>query len=153
MMEVTITHPRIYWLLKPLRHLLDRARIFYFFREENKKDKPAKYPAQFTNVQAFIGLMQLEKIKNNRIHRIGLCGCPILRLPVKEWQKGMERYFVRGRWFDSPIFGCKDFELAGYRWESCPNAERACKQIGNLPVHPRVRKEHFEMDNLRIRKV
>lgn len=151
--EVTITHPRIYWLLKPLRHLLDRAGILRFFRGENSPDRPKRYPVRFTNIQALIGLMQLEKLEENRKHRERLAGYGgLLRKPVFRHPKATDKYFVKGRWFDFPVFGCRSLEeltRAGYR-RSCPSAELHGRVISNLPIHPRVKEKHFRLETGKV---
>ena len=144
--EVIITYPSFYRLTRQLRRILSRTKIFKFHRDENQKEKPKKYPAKLTNLQAYIGLSQLAKLLDMGIHRIRLGeNWYLLRKPVFlnssfKWDKR----FVKGVWFNKPVFGCKNYSLAGYTWGSCPNAEEVCKKIANIPLHSRVRKEHYE---------
>jgi len=143
--EVTITHPRIYWLLKPLRHFLDKIRIFYFFRDENKEEKPKNCPLRLSNIQSFIGINQLNNLQANLRHRKSIVGKePLLRLSMLKQAiskfNNINKYIVIGKWFNSVIFGCKDFDRVKYIKGSCPNAEYISKYIINFPTHQRVQK-------------
>ena len=151
--ETIITHPRIYWLLRPLRILLDKTRIFFFFRDENKLEKPKKYPLRLSNLQAAIGISQLENIdwhleirrdfgkysKYNKInkHQIVTPLREVIdRNSFDEYQvtKQIKEGYVKGIWFNSPVFGCEDLSSVYYEEGSCLVAEKVCKEIINLPI-------------------
>jgi len=146
--EVAITHPRVYWLLRPLRMLLDKVGMFYFYRDENSKGKPENYPMKLSNFQATVGISQLNKAeelfhKRIKQDRQFYSDSPPLRdiliIPESKsiGRKRIERinkYYVNGVWFNTPIFGCKDFKRVHYEEGSCPVAEGVSKQIVNLPI-------------------
>jgi len=132
--EVIMTHPRLYWFMKPIRHIMNRLGMFSFSKEEGPK------PAQWTNVQAYIGLLQLDKLEKNKAHRQELCDSPYaLRCTIERNVELPDKYFTRGEWFNQPVFGGE----GGYISGSCPNAERACKEVGTIPIHPRVKAKHL----------
>ena len=139
--EVAITHPRVYWLLRPLRIFLDKSRLFYFYRDENKREKPKNYPMKLCNFQAAIGLSQLEglgkQIEERRLYSVRGIMLRDVYLFNEEKNKEMfikyfNKYYVVGYWFNSPVFGCKDFSRVHYKEGDCPVAEGVCKQIVNL---------------------
>jgi dTDP-4-amino-4,6-dideoxygalactose transaminase len=152
LVEVLLTHPRVYWFGDPIRRLLDKMRILYFFRDENDEVRPKHYPSTLSNAQAYIGVKQLEKLEENLKHREDLAK------QKKYWPEGILRevrevrnpeYFIAkhrkyvrvGRWFDSPVFGCNDLARVGYVSGSCPIAESICKRIINFPNHPRIKEQ------------
>lgn len=144
--EVIITHPRLYWFCKPLRHAMNRLGLFSFSRN------PGCSPARMTNIQAFIGCMQMAKLEANKAHRHDLTGCNGGKLRFvldKEIADRVpDKYFTRGAWFDEPVFGGH----GGYKQGECPAAEMACKNVGTLPIHPRVNREHFKRWGLKVTK-
>ncbi len=150
--EVIITYPRIYYWLWPLHKILNKLRIFYFFRDENKKDKPKNYPMRLSNIQSFIGLSQLKKLDKNLEHRSKntFDGKPLLRkfiiapsdniIPKKScFIVSKLGESVPGVWFNSSIFGAKDLKQVHYEEGSCPNAEWVSERIINFPTHERVK--------------
>jgi len=43
-----------------------------------------------------------------------------------------------GTWFVSPLHNVmRGLEKYGYHWGMCPVAEKAAREVVNLPVHPR----------------
>jgi dTDP-4-amino-4,6-dideoxygalactose transaminase len=118
-------------------------------------------------VQARSGLRQLKKVKKNIAHRRKIAGLYDELLKQKGWQGRcyevsvidpvMVRYPVRitekdkalkeaakarielGSWFESPLHPAGT-PLAAYDYQlgSCPQAEKAAREVVNLPLHPRV---------------
>jgi len=118
-------------------------------------------------VQARSGLRQLQKIEQNIAHRIKMAQLYDQLLKDKGWkpraydesimQPVMVRYPVRiaektqaleqaaqagielGSWFECPLHPVET-PLASYDYETgtCPEAEKAARQVVNLPLHPRV---------------
>jgi perosamine synthetase len=53
---------------------------------------------------------------------------------------GREAGIEFGRWFDAPVAPMpSDPSQVNYRWGTCPRAERVCRHVVNLPLHPRLR--------------
>lgn len=142
--ETIITHPKVYWLLRPLRILLDKTRIFFFFRDENKLEKPKNYPLRLSNLQSVIGISQLENLeeqieKRKRFTKEFIYpNCLLRTVWIQSYKVDRELWPINtikiGTWFDSPIFGCKDLSTVHYEEGSCPVAEDVCKKIVNLPI-------------------
>jgi perosamine synthetase len=73
-------------------------------------------------------------------------GTVLLRYPIQVANKqrllaGARRAHVElGSWFESPLHPVPmdRHERFGYRLGQCPRAERAARQVINLPLHPRV---------------
>jgi dTDP-4-amino-4,6-dideoxygalactose transaminase len=54
-----------------------------------------------------------------------------------------ERGAELGEWFDLPLHQCPlPLAVYGYEEGSCPEAERAVREVVNLPTHPRTRECH-----------
>jgi len=143
MIEVIITYPKVYRIGRYLRWLLTKTRVFYFQRDENKKAKPKNYPLRMSNLQSYIGSMQMDKLEENLKHREKSAVFPLLRYSFlqqdKEWiKKIFKKYIIVGEWFNSPVFGCKDLERVKYKKGSCENAEYLSKHIVNFPTHQRM---------------
>jgi len=118
-------------------------------------------------VQARSGLRQLQKIEQNIAHRIKTAQLYDQLLEDKGWkaraynetimQPVMVRYPLRiaektqaleqaakagielGSWFECPLHPIET-PLASYDYKpgTCPEAEKAARQVVNLPLHPRV---------------
>lgn len=147
--EVLITHHRIYWLLKPLRTFFDKSRIFFFFRDEKIGNKYEGYA--LTDFQSLIGISQLNKVrwfnyvrKNmtlnwNSIYRhMNLLRYPVLveDQEIRDLVKDkLDKYYEIGVWFNSPIFGGSD-DLSKYYYMQgeCPLAEDISKRIYNCII-------------------
>ncbi len=119
-----------------------------------------------SNVQARSGLRQLKRLKQNFEHRRAMAKLYDDLLAEKGWTPRvydrtvmnpvMVRYPVRikekeqalqqaaragielGSWFESPLHP-QETPLAAYDYwiGMCPEAEKACRQVVNLPLHPR----------------
>jgi dTDP-4-amino-4,6-dideoxygalactose transaminase len=120
--------------------------------------------------QARSGLKQLEKIDHNIAHRLSLAlryDCllqdkgfksrsydggvmrpAMVRYPlrIKEKAKALEQAaragIELGSWFECPLHPIET-PLASYDYEigMCPEAEKAGREVVNLPLHPRANEE------------
>lgn len=79
--------------------------------------------------------------------RVPDCADPVLmRYPFRVRDKALalaqaRRHWIElGDWYKNPVQASTDseVELFGYRWGTCPEAERASKQVVNLPMHAKV---------------
>jgi dTDP-4-amino-4,6-dideoxygalactose transaminase len=119
-----------------------------------------------SGIQARCGLRQLKKIEENTAHRKKMARIYDKMLEERDWptrqydasiiEPVMVRYPVRivekekalaeaanagvelGSWFDSPLHQIRT-SLRAYDYEpgSCPKAEKAAREVVNLPLHPR----------------
>ena len=115
--------------------------------------------------QARAGLREMRQIEKNLTHRREMGRLydrlsreagwnvptipdsmdPVLvRYPVRVADKaravaGAPKHLVElGTWFECPLHPIETpLELYGYREGMCPVAERACREVVNLPTHPR----------------
>jgi dTDP-4-amino-4,6-dideoxygalactose transaminase len=123
--------------------------------------------------QAHSGLRQLRKIEDNISHRVNMARLYDELLENKGW-KGrnydqtllepvMVRYPVRirekqealaqaakagielGSWFECPLHPIET-PLASYDYQTgmCPQAEKAAREVVNLPLHPRASRKTLE---------
>ncbi|MBW8014701.1 MAG: hypothetical protein FVQ82_00815 [Planctomycetes bacterium] len=119
-----------------------------------------------SSLQAGVGLRQLKKVEQNIAHRKKMASLydQLLRekgWPVRTYDESiadpvMVRYPVRiaekdkalatavnagielGNWFDSPLHQVEtDLANYGYTPGMCPQAEKAAREVVNLPLHPR----------------
>lgn len=118
-----------------------------------------------SDMQARVGLRQLRRLDDSITHRrrmrhmydqlLADAGWPVTELP--NWMDPvLVRYPVRvadkeralataassfvelGSWFESPLHPKETLlDAYGYRVGMCPEAERACREVVNLPLHPR----------------
>jgi len=73
-------------------------------------------------------------------------GSMLLRYPVRVASKGelldkaKQERIELGSWFESPLhpLPLSEHHRLGYRVGQCPNAERACRETVNLPLHSQV---------------
>ena len=120
-----------------------------------------------SGVQARSGLRQLKKINKNNQHRKEIVQIYDQLLEQKGWrtlqfdssitEPVMVRYPVRiddksealekaagagielGSWFESPLHPIETpLDVYDYQRGSCPQAEKAAREVVNLPLHPRV---------------
>ena len=119
-----------------------------------------------STVQAKSGLRQLKKVERNIAHRKKMAhfydellaekGWPTRQYDVSIMEPVMVRYPLRiaekeqalaeaakagvelGSWFDSPLHQIET-SLQAYDYEPgvCPQAEKAAREVVNLPLHPR----------------
>ena len=118
-----------------------------------------------SNGQARAGLRQIRKIRRNIEHRIEMRGVyeellkqagwsvpnipeymdPVLvRYPVRVADKQRAvaeapgKSIELGTWFECPLHPIETpMHLYGYNEGMCPVAEKACREVVNLPTHPR----------------
>ncbi|MCP4592254.1 MAG: hypothetical protein GY842_16090 [bacterium] len=122
-----------------------------------------------SNVQALSGARQLRRLDENIAHRrrmtavydrlLRRSGWPVAS-PQPEASPALTRYPVRvadkelalvtsgkrlielGSWFECPLHPIETpMEAYGYYPGLCPEAERASREVVNLPVHPRTDRE------------
>jgi perosamine synthetase len=133
--------------------------------EEFSPTMPFGFFKGMTDLQARCGYRQLERLDQSIVHRRGLTrlydrllsqiGWPLPKLPHR-LDPVLVRYPVRvtdksralaeaaahfvelGSWFECPLHPRETpMEAYGYHQGMCPEAERASRQVVNLPVHPR----------------
>lgn len=119
-----------------------------------------------SRLQAAAGIRQLKRLDKNIAHRKKMAalydrllsekGWParqydrsvqepvLVRYPmrIREKQKALDAAascgIELGSWFESPLHPLRSgLENYDYRDGMCPQAEKACKEVVNLPVHPR----------------
>jgi perosamine synthetase len=128
--------------------------------EEIKKPDSYPFPARMSNIQAKIGISQINNLKSNTQHRnnitemyneiLGASGNKstsnaLLRYPLEvrnreEWIKSLSSVLQVESWFDSCAQG-KRHNLWEIKYEDgdCPIAEDVTKRIINLPTHLKVK--------------
>jgi len=117
------------------------------------------------SAQAKAGVAQLKKVKSNIAHRKNACkqyeallresGWDIPKIPdyldtacvrfplrVTNKQKAVDLApgsgVEIGTWFECPLHPIETpMHLYGYKNGMCPEAEKACREVINLPTHPR----------------
>jgi len=134
---------------------------------EFQPEMPEHFFKAMSSIQARSGIRQLNKVESNIEHRNKMTELYDSLLRGRGWQPRkfdseimdpvMVRYPVRitqkekalkeaarkgielGSWFECPLHPIET-PLAAYNYEigMCPEAEKASKQVVNLPVHPRV---------------
>jgi dTDP-4-amino-4,6-dideoxygalactose transaminase len=133
-------------------------------RRELLGERPAQYEQRLSNVQAVLGLRQLERLDENLSHRRAIANLyrqllseldlkqpqpPVnaepafVRYPV--WVENRERvvaatvpFLVLGTWFTSVLEEAVTPGHGDYETGTCPVAEGAARHLINLPTHPRV---------------
>lgn len=132
--------------------------------EELAGERPVEYEQRFAAGQAEIGLRQLAGLKENLAHRrrtaaryaeaLGELGFapPVVapdvepawvRYPVRVADReaaivALRPRTVPGTWFTSVQEEAVRPTINGYVEGTCPRAERAARELVNLPTHPRV---------------
>ncbi|GAH14578.1 unnamed protein product, partial [marine sediment metagenome] len=129
-------------------------------------EMPDNYLRTMAFCQARKGLRELARIEKNIEHRrkltefyhqrlpdVGFARLaeelvvdqPLLRYPVRVANKhevvetASKRGFEIGTWFESPLHpGGTRLERFGYKPGMCPEAEKACREVINLPTHLKV---------------
>ena len=132
---------------------------------EFSPDMPDGFLKRMSNMQARVGLRQLRRLDGAMAHRRRLVqtddtlldaidwprpkipdhlDCVMVRYPVRTADKALAlataaKHFVElGSWFECPLHPIETpLEAYGYHPGMCPEAERASREVVNLPVHPR----------------
>ncbi|OGX48167.1 MAG: hypothetical protein A3G88_04050 [Omnitrophica WOR_2 bacterium RIFCSPLOWO2_12_FULL_63_16] len=154
-----LTRPSLYWASQPFIQLLQRLKVFFWFRDELHTQRPPYYPARLSNVQAFIGWHVIQALQSNVRHRQavarryaeilhgagsvrddGVWARYSLLVPSPQrWERALEKYFVVGRWFSSVSHGrADDWAAIHYTSGQCPIAEFVAEHIVNFPTHGRI---------------
>ena len=162
-------HPLIHFIGKYILYVL--SRLNYFIQstteEEMRGERPVKYPARLSNLQAKVGLSQFKNINQNLEHRRKIATLyeeSLEKLNYKIPKKNDSLYkpaYIRywliandreklkrlfqsrgialGEWFNCPIHP-KGTSLKNVFYEvgSCPVAEYITEHNVNLPVHPKI---------------
>lgn len=159
-----LTHPNIYFLGKYIMEVFRKLNLFFFFYDEELTAKPKNYPypARLSNIQALIGLSQLENLAKNISHRqkiaqqynqlLGLdlgnfsdrthifLRYSFLVKDPGQWIDTFKDCVELRRWFDSIAYGRReDFYKIYYKDGDCPVAEKITKHCVNLPTHLRIK--------------
>ena len=134
--------------------------------EKHKNQMPADFFMGASCVQARAGISQLKGLEKNLAHRRRMTQLYDELLAAKGWSiteppahtdPVLVRYPVcitekwpaleqspkcgveLGSWFESPLHPKEtDVQSGHYQWGMCPQAEKAAREVVNLPVHPRV---------------
>ena len=132
--------------------------------EELAGERPEHYEERLSAGQAEIALSQLAQLSGNLAHRrrvaaeyadaLGPIGFPPpvvaddaepawVRYPVRVADRDaairvLRRHMVPGTWFTSVQEEAVRPTINGYVEGTCPQAERAARELVNLPTHPRV---------------
>jgi perosamine synthetase len=132
--------------------------------EELAGERPEHYEERLAAGQAEIALRQLGRLDENLAHRRRVAAeyaarlaplgfvAPVVaddaeaawvRYPVRVADRdaaieALRRHTVPGTWFTSVQEEAIRPTLNGYVAGTCPNAERAARELVNLPTHPRV---------------
>lgn len=164
-------HPWVAFIGKYFLYLINKYGLMMESTtcDEMKCIMPDKYPVKLSNIQARIGLMQLERIGKNIEHRRKIAHVYRKSLKdtgIKLYESNDELYepaYIRyallvknrdnlrkifqnnqielGEWFNSVIHPKgSSFESVYYELGSCPIAEDIVKHNVNLPTHLKVKK-------------
>ena len=132
--------------------------------QEQRGERPGDYEQRLSNGQCAVALRQLRRLGTNLNHRRAISNeyrerlggreftaprvppkgeAAFVRYPVavKDRAAAVRRlspHAVLGMWFTSVLEESVAPEVAGYAAGSCPNAERAARDLVNLPTHLRV---------------
>jgi len=161
-------------LMTGLYRLLGRAGIVAGSSsyEELEGTLPKGYFSRMAPVQLKKSLSELEKVQQTIEHRRQIgefyhqelprlnfktvpesskTATVFLRYPVRVGnkeallKKAQKQGIELGSWFETPLHGNEaPLSVFAYETGSCPNAERACEQVVNLPTHIGVDKAYAE---------
>jgi dTDP-4-amino-4,6-dideoxygalactose transaminase len=166
--ENFLYHPNFYFIGKWLVNLCWILKIFHFFLDEGKIEKPTEYPypARLSNIQAKVGIRQMNELEQNIAHRreiahqydsiFGLYqqqfdGSQVDRKHVflrysflisdhTAFKKQFSKYMHLGEWFNSIAIGRnKDFHEIYYQDGECPIGEMVAYHSANFPTHNKIR--------------
>lgn len=161
----SLAHPNIRFVGRYLFGILSKLNflISNITSEEKTCKIPEKYPVRLSNIQAKIGLNQLQKINANIEHRRKIAEIyentlKNLGVIINNKTEGYNAAYIRyafiankeslrelfqnnqielGEWFNSPIHPKgSSFKNAYYEEGSCPVAEMLSESCVNLPTYP-----------------
>ncbi len=161
--------PHFYYLGKTLFSIYGALDLSFYMANYSEIKKPVTYPypARMSNMQAKIGISQLNNLQQNINHRKAIykkyqemfknfklkhtSEAP-LRVVLEvtnrdEWIKRLSPVLSVESWFDSCFQGKKDkLEEVFYRTGECPIAEGITKTNINFPTHLKIRA--VDIDNM-----
>jgi perosamine synthetase len=136
------------------------------FLEISEPQLPENFFMDMSWVQASSGLNQLRRLDKNIEHRkilkqfydklLQQHGWQVIKPPantdpvlvrypvrITEKEKAVQRAtefgIELGAWFEQPLHPKEaNMDLYGYKWGSCPQGEKAAREVVNLPLHHRV---------------
>jgi dTDP-4-amino-4,6-dideoxygalactose transaminase len=163
----TLIYPRTTALAQNLFRTLTRAGLVVGSSSsgEFRPVMAAGFFKSMSDLQARSGMRQLRRLDANIAHRrrmarmyddrLGEIGWSVAPLPSK-LNPALVRYPIRvadkeralasaakhfvelGSWFECPLHPIETpMEAYGYRTGMCPQADRASREVVNLPLHPR----------------
>lgn len=138
-----------------------KSGLFFHYRDNKAhSETPVNYPSRLSNVQAVLGLKQLEKLPTilkarkeavkNYAKILGGNGIDLTDARVDEitlrfsvllkernkFRRKFNKYFESGMWFNSPAIGWyKHLERISYSEGKCPVAEHVHKHVVNFPTY------------------
>jgi dTDP-4-amino-4,6-dideoxygalactose transaminase len=163
----TLVYPRTTALAQTIFRWLTKrgAAVGSSSTAEYAPNMPDDFLKRMSALQASVGLRQLGRLDHYAAHRRSMrqtydalldaidwprprvpdhLDCVMVRYPVRVADKtralaDAARHFVElGSWFECPLHPIETpLEDYGYRIGMCPEAERASREVVNLPLHPR----------------
>lgn len=161
-----LTEPHVHTVARPAYEALGERQPLPVptSEEELAGERPEHYEERLAAGQAEIGLAQLARLDENLAHRrrvsaeyaaaLGPMGFTApavaddaepawVRYPVRVADReaavrALRKHTVPGTWFTSVQEEAVRPTINGYVAGTCPNAERAARELVNLPTHPRV---------------
>ena len=150
----------LWYLFRFTMALGNRSGLFFGYKDDKTRLKlPKNYPCRLSNLQAALGLVQLEKLpgiieeRRNSVERYASIlkanGVNLGKLQTdkitlrfslllrdrKSFIKKWKWHVAIGSWFNSVTIGrIQDLQKIGYVNGSCPVAEFVNKRIVNLPT-------------------
>ncbi len=164
----TLVYPRTTALAQNLFRFLTRVGLVVGSSSpaELAPEMPPNFFKGASGFQARVGLRQLDRLPENMEHRRKMTalydkllrnrGWPMpvipetldpvmVRYPVRVADKkealatASQHFLELGSWFECPLHPIETpLEAYGYHTGMCPNADQACAEVVNLPLHTRV---------------
>ncbi len=152
------------WGFSDIRNFFSRKHGTYYLDDYEHFSWPEyTFPGKLSNVQAYLGIRQLENLKDNYNHRKiiteiynsfvdsrmpgfdrSLCEAPLMYPLLVEKPdfivKRLKKVVQASRWFQNEIL-CIDktaYKYVHYDPAKCPNARYAASRIINLPNHEKI---------------
>ena len=166
--ENFLHHPKFYFIGKWFAMFCGYVNLFHFFYDEGKIEKPTEYPypARLSNIQAKIGIRQMQELEQNIAHRREIArqydgifklhpqqfdGSHVDRKHVflrysflisdyNVFKQKFSKYMYLGDWFNTIAIGRKeDFYEIYYQEGECPVGETVAYHSANFPTHNKIR--------------